>query len=258
MLKHLFSSFVLLTLLITACNNKKSPAEATEATGETDEIIVTDSISKSNIDVSKMQITNDRKTLFLKLLDNEKRAGEGTQESTGLDTITQNFIRLGNCYKTYPKRISELTDGISLEAYEFRKGDEVKLGLMGFLGIDIKTDEKITVVEFAQIGSKPCEDIINAFGIGARMMMRIRSTKRGAKLNTPQQITASVIFGKAEVSYSMKTFGITGPGTASFVKSGTVSENTYNEFINQIATLIVEMYKPQSTYIITPQLLPFK
>lgn len=79
----------------------------------------------------------------------------------------------------------------------------------------------------------------------------------GAKLNTPQQITASVIFDKAEVTFSMRTVGITGPSIASLNKAGTMSENTYTNFMTEVSKLIVEMYKDNSGIIIKPQPLFF-
>ncbi|WP_422105066.1 hypothetical protein [Winogradskyella sp.] len=89
-------------------------------------------------------------------------------------------------------------------------------------------------------------------------MMKITKSDKKAKLNTPQQITASVIFGRAEVTYSLKTFGIVGPGISKLSKTGALTEDTYQAFIQEISNLIVEMYKENSSFIVTPQPLPFK
>ncbi|WP_276366240.1 hypothetical protein [Chryseolinea sp. H1M3-3] len=157
------------------------------------------------------------------------------------------------CLPTAPTRIQDLKDGVILDAYEFKRGDEAKLGFLGFLNVEIADDEKITVVEFSQTGSQVCNGNQLKYGIGARMMMRVRSKKRSAKLNTPQQITASVIFGKAEVTYSLKTFGVSGPGVGNLVKLGTLTENTYQEFMQGISDLIVDAYNNNSAFVINPQ-----
>lgn len=162
------------------------------------------------------------------------------------------------CLQSAPKTIRDLRDGVVVDAYEFKKGDEVKLGYLGFLNVSIEDNEKITVVEFSQFGSQICNGKRLNYGIGARLMMRIKSHTRNAKLNTPQQITASVIFGKAEVTFSMRTYGITGPGVAQLNKVGSVTEDTYKDFMSAISNLIVAVYNNDSLYIIEPQPLFLK
>lgn len=161
------------------------------------------------------------------------------------------------CQSTAPKDIKGLLDGVSLQAYEYQKGDELSLAALGFANITFGKSEKVTVVEFSQTGSQMCSGEQLHYGVGARMMLRIRNMKGNAKVNTPQQISASVTFGRAEVTYSMKTFGIVGPGVSNLVKNGDLTGDTYVEFLKSISELIISMYDPKSPYIVTPQpLLP--
>ena len=132
-------------------------------------------------------------------------------------------------------------------------GDENSLNLLGFINIDIKKHERVTVVEYLQKGSIYCEGNIKKFGIGARLMMRVTSHKKNAMLDTPQQITASVIFGKATVRFSMHTFGITGPGVADLNRVGSITENTYSSFISGISDLLSKAYQGSNQYVILPQ-----
>jgi hypothetical protein len=162
------------------------------------------------------------------------------------------------CLESAPTEIKELRDGIIVDAYDFYKGDEKKLGILGFANITMKEDEKITVVEFSQVGSQICNSNYLKYGIGARLMMRVTSSKRRAKLGTPQQITASVIFGQADVRFSMRTFGISGPGISRLNKVGSVTENTYSSFMSEISNLIIEIYQDNSEYLIKPQPLFLK
>jgi hypothetical protein len=158
-----------------------------------------------------------------------------------------------DCLSKAPQTIYDLQDGTLTRTLEFSKGDESKLSLMGFVGLTLSHREKVTVVEYMQYGSVLCEGKLLRYGIGCRMMLRIKEYKRGAKLNTPQQITASVIFDKAEVTYSMRTVGITGPGIASLNNAGNMSEDTYTNFMTEVSKLIVDIYSKKSTYIIKPQ-----
>lgn len=162
---------------------------------------------------------------------------------------------LPNCILSTPTGIQDLKDGVVIDAYDFFDGDEKALNVLGFFNIDIKKQERVTVVEYLQKGSINCNGKIKKYGIGARLMMRVTSHKRKAKLDTPQQITASVIFGQATVKFSMHTFGITGPGVANLNRVGSITENTYSSFISGISDLLADAYDGSNQYIIYPQLL---
>ncbi|WP_281989346.1 hypothetical protein [Aquimarina aggregata] len=178
--------------------------------------------------------------------------------STFNDAIVNNATIPIECWNSRPKKIEELTDGVLLDAYSFERGDEVKLGLLGFLNVNLSKKQKAIVVEFSQKGTQYCSGKTYKYFVGARLMMKITRSKNNAKLNTPQQVTASVIFGRAEVIYSLKTFGIVGPGIAELNKVGSLSEDTYQGFMQAISKLIVDMYKEKSDFIITPILNPLE
>ena len=158
-----------------------------------------------------------------------------------------------SCQQNVPKAIQDLRDGVVIDAYDFFDGDEKTLGLFGFFNVDIKKHERITVIEYLQKGSVVCKNKIKKYGIGARLMMRVISHTRKARLDTPQQITASVIFGQATVKFSMHTLGITGPGVAHLNMSGSVTENTYSSFISSISDLLRQAYGGTEQFIICPQ-----
>lgn len=159
---------------------------------------------------------------------------------------------------TAPRGIRDLKYGMSLDAYKFDKNSQAKLGFLGFGNVDIEDNETVIVVEYKQTGTQRCDNLQLFYGVGARIMMHIKNKKRNAKVNTPQQISASVTFGRADVLFSVKTFGITGPGVARLIKSGTMTENTYVEFLNEISSLIVDAYSDTTKFEIAPQPLFLK
>lgn len=159
---------------------------------------------------------------------------------------------------TKPKGVRDLRYGMSLDAYTFNKNNQAKLGFLGFGNVEIEDNETVIVVEYKQTGTQKCDNLQLFYGVGARIMMQIKNKKRNAKINTPQQISASVTFGIADVLFSVKTFGITGPGVARLVKSGTMTENTYTEFLNEISSLIVDAYSDTTKFEIAPQPLFLK
>jgi len=163
--------------------------------------------------------------------------------------------QISDCILPTEVGIQDLKDGVIIDAYDFFDGDEKALSLLGFFNVDIKKQERITVIEYLQKGSLDCDGKVKKYGIGARLMMRVTSHKKKARLDTPQQITASVIFGKATVKFSMHTFGITGPGVANLNRVGSITENTYSSFISGISDLLAEAYEGSNQYIIRPQLL---
>jgi hypothetical protein len=166
---------------------------------------------------------------------------------------SNNLVKDCFCEDHRPTGIHELKDGVLIDAYDFVDGDEKALNILGFFNVDIKKQERVTVVEYLQKGSTKCEGKVNKFAIGARLMMRVTSHKKNAMLETPQQITASVIFGKATVKFSMHTFGITGPGVADLNRVGSITENTYSSFISGISDLLSKAYEGNNQYIILPQ-----
>ncbi|MEM7086340.1 MAG: hypothetical protein AAF489_09170 [Bacteroidota bacterium] len=162
------------------------------------------------------------------------------------------------CWEARPKTIYDLNDGVLIDVYSFEKGDEKKLDILGFFNISLEKDQKAVVVEFLQEGTQFCSGNRYKYGVGARLMLHITKVKNKAKLATPQQITASVIFGFAEVKFSLKTFGIVGPGISNLNNAGSLSEDTYQQFLQEISALIKEMYTDNDQFIITPQPLFLK
>jgi len=161
-----------------------------------------------------------------------------------------------DCYENRPTTIQDLSAGLSLRAYKFDKNNQGSLSLFGFGNISLGRKEKVVLVEFLQTGNYVCQENKSKYGVGARMMMKITSKKNRAKINSPQQISASVTFGLAEVEFSVITIGITGPGTASLVNQGSMTENTYSNFLKSVSNLIVDVYKTESSFLIDPQLIP--
>jgi len=174
-----------------------------------------------------------------------------------INYLGENFIKDKAlfCKEHRPAGIYDLKDGVLIDAYDFVDGDEKALNILGFFNVDIKKQERVTVVEYLQKGSVRCDGKVSKYAIGARLMMRVTSHKKKAMLDTPQQITASVIFGKATVKFSMHTFGITGPGVADLNRVGSITENTYSSFISGISDLLAKAYEGNNQYIILPQKL---
>ncbi len=212
-------------------------------------------VSQINMDENLKQVAAG----YSNLLENSDLLEQGAAVDLveSLPTVQRHMPQISNdfldCMSKAPKTIHDLQDGVVVETYEFEKGNEAELGLLGFLNVSLANKEKVTVVEYLQHGSILCNNRFLKYGVGCRLMMRIKSHKRGAKLNTPQQITASVIFDKAEVTFSMRTVGITGPGVAKLNKAGSLAENTYTNFMTEVSNLIVDMYKKESSYKILPQ-----
>lgn len=163
------------------------------------------------------------------------------------------------CYNhpSAPKTIKDLNYGISLEATKIEKDNSGDLSLFGFGNISLGKKETAIVVEFMQYGFQKCDSVNLTYGVGARMLMHVKVRKGNAKVDSPQEVSASIIFNKASAKFSIKTFGIVGPGVASLVRAGTVTENTYPEFIKEIANLISNAYQSEE-YTITPHPLFLK
>jgi hypothetical protein len=157
------------------------------------------------------------------------------------------------CYADRPTKIQELTEMANFRFLNCEDSDELSLGLLGFFNISKKNYKKMLIVEYAQTGNKLCGNKLLRYGVGARMILKVSRASWFAKLHTPQQMTASVIFGRATVEYEIVTFGITGPALSAFAKPGVLHEDSYGNFIREMGTLMLDVYKNKSAYIITPQ-----
>ncbi|WP_422105065.1 hypothetical protein [Winogradskyella sp.] len=57
--------------------------------------------------------------------------------------ITLNAMAgIDDCWTSRPKSIKDLTDGVLIDAYSFVRGDEKKLGLLGFFNTTIEKGKK--------------------------------------------------------------------------------------------------------------------
>ena len=158
-----------------------------------------------------------------------------------------------NCESQKPTTIEDLTEGLSLTTHLFNKDNQSAISLFGFGNINIGKNQQVIIVEYFQTGNHFCQENTTRYGIGARMMIKATQKKRSAKLNTPQQISASITFEYAEAEFNIKTVGITGPGTTKLIQAGKLSEDTYSKFLNSISNLILDAYEAKGDYRITPQ-----
>tara|TARA_R110001599_G_scaffold331474_1_gene546276 strand:+ start:759 stop:1613 length:855 start_codon:yes stop_codon:yes gene_type:complete len=143
-----------------------------------------------------------------------------------------------------------------MQVYYFNKSSKTHLKLLGFGGINLKGNEIVCIAEYSQRVSIPCADNNDVtWGFGIRMMMHVKSSEKGAKLDNPSKIAASVTFGYASVSYSIKTFGVAGPGIADFIDADDMTTNSYGRFTGLIAKFIREIYSTSNTYDIDPRVM---
>lgn len=180
-----------------------------------------------------------------------------------LEVEQNQFQSLGDSYdcikRNAPKTILDLNDGIRFHSYELNSNDSTILNLIGFSNVNFKRNTKLVVVEFSQTGSFNCHKEKHTFGIGARMLLKIKvkGFGIGVKLDSPFQIAASMIYGKVSVSYSVVTFGIVGAQTTKLLKTGNLSEDTYSNFVTDISEIINLAYQKDSGISIKPQPMIF-
>ncbi len=160
---------------------------------------------------------------------------------------------LSKCLDKIPSDIHGLKDGMMFRFFELKVGQEAVLGALGFK-LNIGSVKKAMIVEIFQTGSHNCDEKIYNYGVGARFFLQVKSKKFGAKLDSPQQITASVIFGKASVTYEWRTFGLTGAGIEPYIGgTGELNENSYNNFVHGMHKIFADAYKNDKKIIVFPQ-----
>lgn len=161
---------------------------------------------------------------------------------------------------TKPKNLSDLNDGYDVFYYFVEKNIAAKMGFipMGAVG-SLKHKSKILVYEFCQYRKDFCtvgsESIPIRWGVGVRLVLTIKSYKRKIELTNRYKLSAAVEQGKAEVTYKLSTFGLTGtPIKLSIPKlSGDFDKHANKEVTNAVNKIIAKMENTKT--VVKPQLI---
>lgn len=119
-----------------------------------------------------------------------------------------------------PTKISDFNSDWTYRFYRLTSVNSAEAGVLGFKGT-ISKKEVVLVKDYSLSRDGQCNGKDIRFGIGLRLFVKVKSTKKTAEIGTIPKVAASVEFNKAEASYELTGYGFNIP-------SGTI-DDTFNQ-----------------------------
>ncbi len=143
-----------------------------------------------------------------------------------------------------PTKISDFNSDWIVRYYRFTSDKSANANLFGFKG-NISSKEVVIVKDYSLSKDAKCNGADVPYGIGLRLFVKVKSTKKGAEISTIAKVSASVELNKAEASYELSGYGFNiPPGAIDEVFSQSGESFTVEDFgkvtsaFNKIAILM--------------------
>lgn len=156
-----------------------------------------------------------------------------------------------------PKTMRDLTSGVKDFFYYVNSSNEGTLSLFGMASVTLGKKEQMVIIDFSQFKDLKCEEKPIRYGVGARLFLHIKKIKRGVNLAKLPDVAAEVQSGRAVVTYSIETVGITGEKILDILPdAGDFNVEAYNEVINAVNNIRRLTKDNEAGVVITPQIIP--
>lgn len=134
-----------------------------------------------------------------------------------------------------PKTMIELTSGLHKFYYMFDARNQMEVDLTGFASGHLGKREKLLVVDYSVFKWVGSGDKKEKWGVGVRLFLRISKMKKSAFVAKLPLLAATAEFGKAEITYSISTIGITGEKVICAIPpSGEFNVDGYAKVVNAV------------------------
>lgn len=184
----------------------------------------------------------------------DKLKEEELQEPT--EEVVMYTTRAGStCEK--PTTVKDLSSGMQKLFYHVTKKNGLSLKIFGVGGMQLGKRETMLIVDFIQYKDKRCEKDYIRFGVGARLFLHIKKVHRGVSITELPQLAAAVEGGKAEVTFQIKTIGVTGDRVnEAMPNAGKFDVEAYSEVSNAVDRIQALTRDNVDGVIIDPQEIP--
>lgn len=156
-----------------------------------------------------------------------------------------------------PKTLKDLNSGLKQLFYEMTSNNAANLSLFGMGNIDLSKKQKMVIVDYIQFKDLSCEEKPLRYGVGARLFLHIKKVKAGINVMKLPELAAAVETGKASVTYSIETVGVTGDKIQMVLpEAGDFNVGAYGKITNAVDEIRKLMRDNTEGVNITPQLIP--
>jgi hypothetical protein len=184
-------------------------------------------------------------------------------ENFALSGDFQNYLKnkpaapFSNLCGSVPKNMKALDGGLRKYFYKVTGKDNMDLSLFGYAGAKLGRKEVLVIVDFVQYKEIQCKDKTRTFGVGARLFLHILEIKHGINFTKLPQLAANVELGRASVTYTVSTIGLTGDKVLDILPQGSdFNVENYAMVMNSIDRIIRLAKDNTPGVVIAPQLLP--
>lgn len=179
---------------------------------------------------------------------------EELQEPT--EEVVMYTTRGGSTCKK-PTTVADLSSGMQKLFYHVTKQNGLSLKVFGIGGVQLGKRETMLIVDFIQYKDKRCEKDDIRFGVGARLFLHIKKVRRGVSITELPQLAAAVESNKAEVTFQIKTIGITGNRVNEAMPSaGKFDVEAYSEVTSAVDRIQALTRDDMEGVVIDPQEIP--
>lgn len=156
-----------------------------------------------------------------------------------------------------PTTVEALSSGMQKLFYHVTRQNGLSLKLFGMGSMQLGKRETMLIVDFIQYKDKRCEEDYIRFGVGARLFLHIKKVRRGVSITELPQLAAAVEGGKAEVTFQIKTIGVTGDRVnEALPRAGKFDVEAYSEVTNAVDRIQALTRDNIDGVVIDPQEIP--
>lgn len=156
-----------------------------------------------------------------------------------------------------PRTMRELSGGMKKLFYQFNSKNSANLALFGVANVGLSKKEVMVIVDFVQYKDASCPGGSIRFGVGARLFLHIKQIQGGIKVTDLPKLAAGVELGKASVTYSVETIGITGDAIrAALPNTGDFNVEAYGKVMSAVDRIQMLARDGQEGVVIDPQIIP--
>lgn len=156
-----------------------------------------------------------------------------------------------------PRTMRELSGGMKKLFYQFNSKNSANLALFGVANIELSKKEVMVIVDFVQYKDVACPGGSVRFGVGARLFLHIKQLQGGIRVTDLPKLAAGVELGKASVTYSVETIGITGDAIrAALPNTGDFNVEAYGKVMSAVDRIQMLARDGQEGVVIDPQIIP--
>lgn len=157
-----------------------------------------------------------------------------------------------------PRTMRDLSGGLKKLFYQFNSDNSANLSLFGMASVKLGRKEVMMIVDFIQYKDSKCAGTGTVrFAVGARLFLHIKQAAGSLRVTDLPKLAAGVELGKASITYSIETVGLTGDAVRGVLpNTGDFNVEAYGKVVSAIDKIQMLAKDGQEGVVIDPQIVP--